>query len=468
MSGIHAAFLWLIANVLIFSTVQAENWTWGIQMIVYMPIMFITTGFLVIHSGLGLTSKSILCILLAIASTFSYANGQLAWPVLFVALVIAPREDSGLRIRWRFWLMVIAFIVNLLVYYDGYRHPPRHPSMLLILTSPFQAAQYFLAFLGASLADGFGQVSISAWFGSALLICFAFAIFYIWRRREQPGFAESTTDWLLICAYALVSAAITTAGRLGFGVEQSLESRYTTFSLYLVLALLYLGAIIVKDLYGRGKFASARWLIVLGLSLILLPQANAQITGTQRMWLYRRSHLIEKACVQLLNISVVPPWLAYPEPQYVVEEANALDALGDLNPGLVKDRDLSRIEHHGTDDQPLGYFDSFALLGDDSYRAMGWAIDPTLLEPAGVIILAAEDTAGIPRGFALAIVTEQRDDVAQIKQNSAYELTGWDGSFKISQIPAGTRAISAWEYDPLTGYAYRLAGSFPWKPPVKP
>jgi hypothetical protein len=462
MNGRQGLALWAIANLLIFSTEQSENWTWGIQMIVFMPIMFITLGMLIANSRLNVTWKFLICIALATASTYSYANGQLAWLLLLASLIFGSWEQTK-RLGWLIWMWATACALNLWAYYRDYHQPPRHPSLLLLLKQPVKAMQYFAAFLGASLGKGFERIWVSVAFGLALLVFLAIMCGYVWRRRGPNGLAQSAIIWLTVAAYALASAVVTTAGRMGFGVEQSQDSRYTTFSLYLVIGLLYLGAIIVKDLYRRGKIASARTWGVLGLALILLPQTVMQAEGYQSMWLYRRSHLTEKACVQLLNISVVAPWLAYPRAAKVIDEAGFLDNAGYLSPGLVKGRDLSAIAADAKGES-IGYIDMLTPLPDASWLAAGWAIDPKQAEQANVVILAAEDSRGDPRGFAVAIVKEQRPDVATARHNGAYATSGWDTTFKSTDVPPGTRTISAWEYDPMTGLAYRLEGGYRWQP----
>jgi len=142
-----------VANVLIFSTEQSQNWSWGIQMIVFMPIMFITTGILIAYSRMHVTWKFVMCMVLSTAATFSYANGQLAWVLLLAALVIGSRMQTR-RLGWRIWMWAAAFAANMWVYYRDYQAPPDNPSMLLVLKHPVQAMEYFAAFLGASLDMG--------------------------------------------------------------------------------------------------------------------------------------------------------------------------------------------------------------------------------------------------------------------------------------------------------------------------
>jgi hypothetical protein len=426
-----------------------------------MPIMFITLGLLIAYSRMNVTLKFVACMVMATSSTYSYANGQLAWVLLLIALVIGSRQQTR-KFVWRFGMWGAGFAVNMWFYYRDYKAPPRHPIMWQILTHPLDLMQYFAAFLGASLGEGFQKLWVSVFFGVALLACLAFACRYLWRRRAEAQLLQSSSVWLLVAGYAIASAAVTTVGRVGLGVGQSQDSRYTTFSLYLVIGLLYLGAIIVKDAHRQGRIAMARIWTCFGLALVLLPQIVTQVAGYREMWVDRRAHLTEKACVQLINIAVVPPWLLHPVTQHVIDGAAFLDKIGFLSPGLVKDRDLRAIAGDAPD-KTVGYFDKLELVPSGMWFAHGWAVDPKKIEPAEVVILAGEDSQWVPRGFAVAIVLGNRTDVANREGHAEYAISGWGVLFKPTSVPPGTVTISAWVYDPNSGLAYRLMGNFPWK-----
>src|SRR5262245_50574954 len=89
----HGRRLWLylMANVLIFSTVQHENWLQGQQVIFFVPVACITTALVISCSGrFGIAQKCLWCAVLAIISTFSSANGFLCWLVILPVLAWSP------------------------------------------------------------------------------------------------------------------------------------------------------------------------------------------------------------------------------------------------------------------------------------------------------------------------------------------------------------------------------------------
>src|SRR5580765_7467919 len=69
--------LWLLVgtNLLIFSPVQYETWLLGMQIVYFAPIACLTTCLSVAYSGLRLSAKLAIGVLLSIVSTFSSANG---------------------------------------------------------------------------------------------------------------------------------------------------------------------------------------------------------------------------------------------------------------------------------------------------------------------------------------------------------------------------------------------------------
>ena len=78
-----ALALLIPVNMLIFSPVQWENLLWGIQIIVFVPILCILLCLIVSYSNLNLPKKIILCAALSTISTYSYANGMLCWIASF-------------------------------------------------------------------------------------------------------------------------------------------------------------------------------------------------------------------------------------------------------------------------------------------------------------------------------------------------------------------------------------------------
>jgi hypothetical protein len=57
--------------------------------------------------------------------------------------------------------------------------------------------------------------------------------------------------WIMIGFYSVVSALITSFGRVGWGVEGALSSKYTTFSIYIIIAIIHLLPIVFSHIYSQ-------------------------------------------------------------------------------------------------------------------------------------------------------------------------------------------------------------------------
>ena len=83
-----------LANLLIFSPTQNENWLWGFQGITFISIAAITTSFVIVFSSASWIIKIVVSSLLSAIATFSFANGILCWIVIFPSLWFKSIQDK--------------------------------------------------------------------------------------------------------------------------------------------------------------------------------------------------------------------------------------------------------------------------------------------------------------------------------------------------------------------------------------
>ena len=131
MSRRQCLFLWIITNVLLFSAEQSQNWTWGFQMIIPMPMLFISAAMLVAYSRLerdmeirggdraGDGGDVFVC----------HRADHLDHPASAADRWITAADATIYLAKFAAW--GIAWAANLWVYYHGYYKPPWHPSLLL-------------------------------------------------------------------------------------------------------------------------------------------------------------------------------------------------------------------------------------------------------------------------------------------------------------------------------------------------
>ena len=125
------------------------------QIVYFAPIACLTTCLSVAYSGLRLSAKLAIGVLLSIVSTFSSANGVLCWVlVLPVLLVVCDWRRPFVPFLIAGWMALCLLSVSFYLY--GYRTPEWHPSLTESLRHPVRALAYLAAFLGAPLAPGSG------------------------------------------------------------------------------------------------------------------------------------------------------------------------------------------------------------------------------------------------------------------------------------------------------------------------
>jgi hypothetical protein len=131
------------------------------------------------------------------------------------------------RIPWRAmgaWLAVAA--VAGVMYTWNYHRPGHNPSPLAFLQDLKGSVQFFLAILGSVATD---HLATGAAFGTLLLA--ACVVLFIERRRGrlEPG---PTTFALGLLLFAGASAILVLVGRVGFGKDFGLTSRYITLTMF--------------------------------------------------------------------------------------------------------------------------------------------------------------------------------------------------------------------------------------------
>jgi hypothetical protein len=456
-------FLLFLASLVIFSLVQWENWFWGIQLSVFVPIACVTSILSLSYSSLSVGTKFAASAMLATLSTFSFAHGMMCWVIVLPVLMLQTWEE----LKTRPWLMgcwLLGFAVNVGLYFFNYVKPPSHPNFTEAWTKLFAALGYFLALLGAPLGWGIKLNSlyqaIAVGFGMAAL--FVLLCTYVWRHRNESLVLYRTSGWLTLGSYTLVIAGVTTLGRLGLGMDTAVSSRYGAFTFPLIVALVYLIPIVL-DVSGKKRSPQVEpWLfrcaILLSIVLIFLHVATSR-SALARVKSIREHRLQAKAV--LLFISALPneslTRTMYPGLEALRRYAEGLDRHGLLSPGLRKNLIIEKGERRKTAEvDQCGWFDLLQHKGGTTYFAKGWAILPHRREPADGIVLAYEEPDGSFAIFDLVVVRTRRPDVAQAFRRQRNVRAGWEHSFTLAQANGKPIKIAAWALDANTGRLCRL------------
>jgi hypothetical protein len=465
--------IYFLTNLLIFSPVQYQNWLLGMQIVYFMPIACLTTCLVITYSQLSARVKLLLCMVLATISTFSSANGILCWLIVLPLLNWTTSPQEARDRKWLILVWIAAFVASATLYFHGYHATVGHPSLKESLIHPVRAASYFLVLVGKAIEPGeplsvFGlarqQQEIISGMTGLLAVTF-FVLSAICLRREIRGNGRAAA-WVMLGIYSIATAMLITLGRVGWGVEQALSSRYTTFTLYLPVALFHLIPLALDREVAAGKIARLKGKlllllagVVVALQLIIYPYY------IRHLKLF--NHLLEqgKACLLLINVAADEECLVnkvYPKSEFLKQAANNLDALGYLRPGLVKSNRVQDIASGaGESTVSYGSLDSMTQTGDDKFTATGWAVLPGWDRPADAILLSYDREEGNSIVFAVTGPEESRGLMSRIwRRKPPSEYARWQHSFSVSQLPAKPLTIRAWTFDAGTGRAAPLSGLY--------
>jgi hypothetical protein len=468
----HREWLFLAANVMLFSPLQWENFIWGFQIGFLLPLACLTAC-IWIGSSVRHPWGFLLTMGLCFVSTFSVASGFCCWLLTAPLLLLSQRKTTGrsVKIWWMAWLLIGA--ASVYFYFRGYARPAAHPSALEAVKHPFRAMQFVLAYLGTPFSSGtaLDVSTVASVAGAALVIPFVACLLYVFHWRRDRVFLAHSLPWALLAASALVNALLTMLGRVGFGISAATQSRYVSFAIMLPIGLLFLGAVVLRHWHERAsrggiRIGGERALVVFVTALSVLFVCGS-IKSLEYWERFQHSRLAGKAHLLLINVIDEPDALA----RYVHQGDPALkartrflDRIGYLRPPLLQSNRIREIAFY-PGAETMGELNELGKSAEGEFAARGWAILPDKHRIADGVLLTYDDARGEPIIFALADVTHVRSDISQQRNDKAYLRSGWDKTWKAGQIPANSQLIRAWAFDAEDLRAFQI-GAFSLDPPA--
>jgi hypothetical protein len=275
---------WLVpaVSVLVFSLAQWENWIWGWQVAIWLNVLAVVGGVILLTQERSFGWRLGLAVLCGIVAQYSFANGIGYWVVGLFALAVRPlgsaRAKGAAMAVW-----VVAAVAATGSYLYGYQVPEYQPPVAVFLQEPAEFARYILIYLGRPLG-----APHAAMMGLLGLLCLGAAGAGVVRLRVMP--ARELTPYLCLSLYAILSAAVTGVGRLGFGALQALAPRYVTIANLLWAsnaALLYFLGAGLLGRRGEGAQPRYRWAAAgsawLALLIMLLASIQSSAQGLPAM-----------------------------------------------------------------------------------------------------------------------------------------------------------------------------------------
>ncbi|MGE5656556.1 MAG: hypothetical protein ACM37W_08070 [Actinomycetota bacterium] len=451
----------ILTCFLIFSLVQEQNWLWGFQLAWFLIDFCIILAIYWLNAEQKISAKTRICLaaICCFIASFSSFHGLLSWLALTPSLWVIE-GNRNVKIK-RLLIWVSLWVALCAVYVIDYHPQKGNPQLSSLLQQPFVAVNYFFSLLGSPLVR---LPLVSATLGLVIFASFIAVIGYLFK-SSQFKFEitiSAAAPWLSIGLFSILCSLSITLGRVRYGVEQALESsRYTTTSLFLLIALIQLLQVVMrsielnkwkKQIYGAGSVF---------LAATVMVNSGWVITQAQAALPYRQSM---QTCLELINYLEKSPfhqstdsciWLLSSKTWLVRDGAEVLDRIGFRH--LAKD-----ITFLASSSKDYGYLDTPAATGkiltlktSDRIRVGGWAILPDKLEPPNLVLLSYGNQTSF---FANAYVILESPDVAKAFNSNRYHRVRWAVTFSANSLPLGETAIAAWVYNSESQQFVKLKG----------
>ncbi|HEY2140208.1 MAG TPA: hypothetical protein VGH00_09010 [Chthoniobacterales bacterium] len=463
-SGLGVAALaicfWLDV-ITIFSPAKFELWIFASGFPSFLPALFIVAGLVVIGTNITTGWKFALCGLFAFASSFSLPHGLLSWGLTFpVLFLVRPVQ------RWRTWLFswMLLCAICAAAYFWGYQKPAYLPTFAPAPSGRY--VRFLLEFLGGALAYASKtRPGLSAeLFGSAQCLLFFLVLGYTARRIRDRDFLAKAAPWFAVALYSLGSAFLAALGRVGYGAHYALASRYVTFSIYLLIALIALLAIIVRRVPDRSPAPSRAWSYAICGVLIfgyLAPYKVCAFNTTFFMRALSAKDRLARAAVFLnpvVDTAEVIKKTAYPgDARPVIEASNDLDRLKLLRPSLIRTNRLALLPHEDSDGvHATGTCETIVPTDGQSVRATGWAVLNSKGRPPDAVAVAYQATP--EQEWLLCAISdsfEMRPEIVKRFDAINQLWSGWSATFPRKAFPADAK-LSFWAIDLDQPKLYRL------------
>ncbi|MDD3877594.1 MAG: hypothetical protein PHT69_13320 [Bacteroidales bacterium] len=435
-----------LANLFIFAPIQYENWLFGVQIEYFMPILCVTTCMLIAFTNTGGFWKLIICMSLATISTFSSVNGLLCWFIIFPVLSMSGTRADYFKEWVPVTLWIFGTVAAITFYFIDYSQPENFPSTYEFFDHPIDAVKYFFGILGNPIRIIHSLDHIIK-VGGVLFIIFMALALYILLHYKNKSLLRNAIPWLMMGLYSLMTAGMVMVGRLGFGVYQSLTSRYTSYTLYLVVATLFLTSIVIQH-YSQKKHLSNLYSVCLAflLPFIVYIKVSTYPVAIDDLKNFHTNVIHGKAGLLFINYFSHEkcPVKIYPiHFDELRKRANILDGMGYLRPGLIKTENIQDIEDKESGKIDYGSFDSIIQLNDSTFKASGISRKPGTNLPADAVLLSYDYEQNKSIFFTL---------------NNANE-PHWNITFNKFSLPDTSLLLRAWAFDANTGKAFILKGS---------
>ncbi|MGZ5016544.1 MAG: hypothetical protein ACXV8U_12215 [Methylobacter sp.] len=401
-----------------FNLIQWENFASTFQTSFVGCFAFSVAAF-VLYAKYTITGRRLYfwcTMLFATLASLSLASGLFVW----IALALLAYLIHTKRYVQSF-SFVGAFLGFLLLYLHGYISPAGHANPVdSLIHHPLLVLNYLTVWLG----NVAGTVSSAKLLGSTALLALLAITIYLAHDKIRNRRIEIYT-LLGICFFVLMAGFVTSLGRINFGVDQAMSSRYATPVLILWISLLGCCFLLALE-YLRPLYIG----ITVGLILVTfvgLVIRNKQ--GEAQLIIFQNQQVQAYLAVVTGQYKEKPELLVpiFPTPILILDNINLLKSqnmssfnvieassftIGDIFPPLTMQKANAC----------KGHIDAVTAIGKETYQIAGWAWNEVLSSyPEWVFLVRHGNIIGLGKPGV------QRPDVLVAIPTINNMRIGWQG-----------------------------------------
>jgi hypothetical protein len=359
------------------------------------------------------------------------ADGLFVWPIL-ILLSFFLRFEKPAKI-----LIAVAGAICVGLYLKGYQTPPHHAKPWVSIQHPIAIAKFVITYFASTWdpsppTPSHWPTVVESMTVLALSVALGSAAWFFYPRQSTRD--PLRTFLITNLVFTILSAVLTSLGRMNFGIEQAMSSHYQAIALSFWASL---GGLILASLGGAQSRNFTLVQVQIGLVVLMLATAGRfgaleQASRQHRMELARAYAALafnpaDRDAIKVLypDVEGLRVWYAYlrshnlgPDPhEFVVEPSHPLKILEEPIPNWGG-------YHLVASNRCLGFLDAVRPVapGSDRVVAGGWAWEAAAGRPPKQIILALPD--GLIVGFAE--VDAVRPDVRSVVKEVTDLNTGWN------------------------------------------
>jgi len=271
---VRAIAFFLPIALLMFSFRQEEGILWGFECQIYLALFCVVAAIFLLDRAPRSGRFMVAALLAGVVASYSFLSGLIVWPVGIIQISLWA-DRTVTRVRSLLLWASVGVVASALYVNDFHI-----PNSAAISHSPLRMVEYFLAYIGAPFTFQLAYLSASV---AAVLAIVAGIVFF---QALKGNSLKENGVWFSLIIFAVLSAAVTAAGRSGLGATEALSSRYTPISTLGVVGLYSFALSASKRYNGIGRrFPVHALLTLILLALVVSTGAGwhiGQQTRTER------------------------------------------------------------------------------------------------------------------------------------------------------------------------------------------